>query len=84
MAQSHHGFFPSTSIEQNLTVTEAAIKEEEVAEQGLGNHQTKYQHLHTHTSQRLQTTVELPLQKDGSTVTISYPGEQRNGRTLIK
>lgn len=62
-----------TSVEQNLTATEAAIKEEEVTEQGLGNRQTKYQHLHTHTLQQTMASNHggAALQKYRSTVSIS-------------
>lgn len=58
-------FLQQTSGEQNLKTTEAAIEEEEVTEQGSGNHQTRYQ----------QTMASnhggAALQKDGSTVSIS-------------
>lgn len=65
-------FLQQTSIEQNLTATETAMEEEEVTEQGLGNHHTEYQHLHTHTSQQTMASNHggAALQKDGSTVSI--------------
>lgn len=58
-------FFNKLSTEQNLTATKA--EDEEVKEQGLGNHRTEYQHLHTHyNTQWLQTLVELLSNRMGA------------------
>lgn len=63
--------FQQTSIEQNLTATKAAIKGEEIKEQGLGNHHRVSASSHSPQHTMASNHGGAAEQQGGSTVNIS-------------